>query len=72
MFTVSGAGAQQGMPLVIEGTGTGERTDYITSKGVYLGSSLTQTSQSMVSLPTNNMTIPMTTTVTSTVERVKG
>lgn len=72
VFTVSGAGAQQGMALVIEGTGTGERTDYITSKGVYLGSSLTQTSQSTVSLPANNMTIPMTTTVTSKVERVKG
>jgi hypothetical protein len=72
VFTVSGVGEQQGMPLTIEGTGTGERTDYITSKGVYLGSALTQTSQSTVSLPANNMTIPMTTTVTSKVERVKG
>lgn len=71
-FTVSGAGEQQGMALVIEGTGSGERTDYITSKGVYLGSALTQTSKSTVSLPVNNMTIPMTTTVTSKVERVKG
>ena len=43
VFTVSGVGEQQGMPLTIEGTGTGERTDYITSKGVYLGSALTQT-----------------------------
>lgn len=71
-FTVSGAGAQQGMALVIEGTGTGQRTDYITSKGVYLGSSLNQTSNSTVTLPANGMTIPMTTTVTSKVERVKG
>lgn len=72
VFSVSGAGEQQGMALTIEGTGTGERTDYITSKGVYLGSALTQTSKSTVSLPANNMTIPMTTTVTSRVERVKG
>jgi hypothetical protein len=72
VFTVSGAGEQQGTALVIEGTGTGERTDYITSKGAYLGSALTQMSQSTVSLPANNMTIPMTTTVTSKVERVKG
>jgi hypothetical protein len=71
-FTVSGAGAQQNMALVIEGTGTGERTDYITSKGVYLGSALLQTSKSTVTLPANGMTIPMTTTVTSRVERVKG
>lgn len=71
-FTVAGAGAQQGMALVVEGSGTGERTDYITSKGVYLGSALTQTSKSMISLPANGMTIPMTTTVTSRVERVKG
>ena len=71
-FTVAGAGAQQGMALVIEGTGTGERTDYITSKGVYMGSALTQTSKSTVSLPANGMTIPMATTVTSRVERVKG
>jgi hypothetical protein len=70
-FTVAGAGAQQGMALVIEGTGTGERTDYITSKGVYMGSALTQTSKSTVSLPANGMTIPMTTTVTSKVERLK-
>jgi hypothetical protein len=69
-FTVSGAGAQQNMAIVIEGTGTGERTDYITSKGVYLGSALVQTSKSTVSLPANGMTIPMTTTVTSRVERV--
>ena len=60
VFTVSGAGAQQGMALVIEGTGTGERTDYITSKGVYMGSALTQTSKSTVSLPADGMTIPMT------------
>ena len=71
-FTVSGAGAQQNMAIVIEGTGTGERTDYITSKGVYLGSALMQTSKSTVTLPANGMTIPMTTTVTSRVERVKG
>lgn len=71
-FTVSGAGAQQNMAIVIEGTGAGERTDYITSKGVYLGSALVQTSKSTVSLPANGMTIPMTTTVTSKVERVKG
>jgi hypothetical protein len=71
-FTVSGAGAQQNMALVIEGTGTGERTDYITSTGVYLGSALLQTSKSTVTLPANGMTIPMTTTVTSRVERVKG
>jgi hypothetical protein len=71
-FTVAGAGAQQGMALVVEGTGTGERTDYITSKGVYLGSALMQTSKSLISLPANGMTIPMTTTVTSRVERVKG
>jgi hypothetical protein len=72
VFTLSGAGEQQGTALVIEGTGTGERTDYITSKGTYLGSALIQTSKSVVSLPANGMTIPMTTTVTSTVERVKG
>jgi hypothetical protein len=60
------------MALVIEGTGTGQRTDYITSKGVYLGSALNQTSNSTVTLPANGMTIPMTTTVTSKVERVKG
>jgi hypothetical protein len=71
-FTVAGAGAQQGTALVIEGAGTGERTDYITSKGVYMGSTLTQTSKSTVSLPANGMTIPMTTVVTSRVERVKG
>jgi hypothetical protein len=71
-FTVSGAGAQQNMAIVIEGTGTGERTDYITSKGVYLGSALVQSSKSTVTLPANGMTIPMTTTVTSKVERVKG
>jgi hypothetical protein len=39
---------------------------------VYMGSALTQTSKSTVSLPANGMTIPMTTTVTSRVERVKG
>jgi hypothetical protein len=71
-FTVAGAGAQQNMAMVIEGTGTGERTDFITSKGVYLGSTTTQTAKSTISLPANNMTIPMTTTVTSKVERVKG
>jgi hypothetical protein len=71
-FTVAGAGAQQNMAMVIEGTGTGERTDFITSKGIYLGSTLTQTAKSTISLPANNMTIPMTTTVTSKVERVKG
>lgn len=71
-FTVSGTGAQQNTAIVIEGTGTGERTDYITPKGVYLGSSLTQTSKSTVTLPANGMTIPMTTTVNSKVERVKG
>jgi hypothetical protein len=71
-FSVAGAGAQQGMALVIEGTGTGRRTDYITSKGVYLGSALTQNSKSTVSIPASGMTIPMTTTVTSRVERVKG
>jgi hypothetical protein len=72
VFSLSGAGEQQGMALTIEGTGTGERTDYITSKGAYLGSALMQTSKSTVALPANGMTIPMTTTVTSTVERVKG
>lgn len=72
VFTVSGSGEQQGTALVIEGTGTGERTDYITSKGAYLGSALMQTSKSIVTLPANGMTIPMTTTVTSRVERVKG
>lgn len=71
-FTVAGVGQQQGMALTIEGTGTGEREDYISSKGVYLGSELTQSSTSTVSLPANGMTIPMTTTVTSRVERVKG
>ena len=71
-FSVSGAGAQQGMALVIEGEGTGQRTDYVTSKGVYLGSSLTQSSKSTITLPANSMTIPMTTSVTSRVERVKG
>jgi hypothetical protein len=71
-FTVAGSGSQQQTALVIEGTGTGERTDYITSKGIYLGSALTQTSKSTVSLPAAGMTIPMTTTVTSKVERVKG
>jgi hypothetical protein len=69
-FTVAGAGEQQGMALVIEGTGTGERTDYITSKGVYMGSALTQTSKSTISLPASGMTIPMTTTVTSKVEKL--
>jgi hypothetical protein len=69
-FTVAGAGAQQGTALVIEGAGTGERTDYITAKGVYLGSALMQTSKSTVSLPANGMTIPMTTTVTSRVEKI--
>jgi hypothetical protein len=72
VFSLSGAGEQQGMALTIEGTGTGERTDYISSKGAYLGSALLQTSKSTVSLPANGMTIPMTTTVTSKVERVKG
>lgn len=72
VFSLSGAGEQQGMALTIEGTGTGERTDYISSKGAYLGSALMQTSKSTVSLPANGMTIPMTTTVTSKVERVKG
>ena len=72
VFSLSGAGEQQGTALVIEGTGTGERTDYITAKGTYLGSALTQTSKSTVSLPATGMTIPMTTTVTSRVERVKG
>ena len=70
-FTVAGAGAQQGMALVVEGAGTGERTDYITSKGVYLGSALTQTSKSTISLPANGMTIPMTTAVTSRVEKIQ-
>ena len=70
-FTVAGTGSQQGMVLVIEGTGTGQRTDYITAKGVYLGSALSQNSKSTISLPANGMTIPMTTAVTSTVERVK-
>ena len=70
-FSVSGAGAAEGQTLVIEGTGTGERTDYITSKGVYLGSALTQKSSSTISLPANNMTIPMTTEVNSRVEKVK-
>jgi hypothetical protein len=70
-FSVSGAGAAEGQALVIEGTGTGERTDYISSKGVYLGSALTQRSNSTISLPANNMTIPMTTAVTSRVESVK-
>lgn len=71
-FTVAGAGAQDNTAMVIEGSGTGERTDFITSKGVYLGSALTQTAKSTISLPANNMTIPMTTTVTSKVERVRG
>ncbi|MGQ0714212.1 MAG: hypothetical protein ACT4PJ_10815 [Gemmatimonadaceae bacterium] len=71
-FTVAGSGAAENTAMVIEGTGTGERTDYITSQGVYLGSALTQTAKSTISLPANNMTIPMTTTVTSTVQRVKG
>jgi hypothetical protein len=70
-FSVSGVGAAEGEALVIEGTGTGERTDYITSKGVYLGSALTQKSNSTISLPATNMTIPMTTSVTSRVEKVK-
>ena len=72
VFSLAGAGEQQGTALTIEGTGTGERTDYITSKGAYLGSALMQTSKSVVTLPVNGMTIPMTTTVTSKVERVKG
>jgi hypothetical protein len=69
-FSVAGAGAQQGMAIVIEGTGTGQRTDYITSKGVYLGSSLTQNAKSTVQVPASGMTIPMTTTVTSKVEKI--
>ena len=67
---MSALARQPNMAIVIEGTGTGERTDYITSKGVYLGSALVQTSKSTVSLPANGMTIPMTTTVTSRVEKI--
>ena len=70
-FTVAGSGVQQETAIVVEGSGTGERTDYITSKGVYMGSALTQTSKSTVTLPANGMTIPMTTTVTSKVEKLR-
>ena len=71
-FTIAGSGAPEGTPLVLEGTGTGQRSDYVTSKGIYLGSETTQTSKSTITLPANGMTIPMTTSVTSKVERKRG
>ncbi|MFN2400203.1 MAG: hypothetical protein ABR543_16435 [Gemmatimonadaceae bacterium] len=69
-LTTTGSGSQGGQALVFDGTGTTSGMTYVSKKGVYLGSSSTQNQAMTITVPAAGMTIPMTTAVTSKVERL--
>ena len=70
-ITTSGSGSQGGQAFVIEGKGTGTSTEYVSVKGVYLGSNGSQNADMTISVPGAGMTIPMTRVATTKVELVK-
>jgi hypothetical protein len=70
--SLQGHQSQSGQQLQVEGSGTGSRTYYISTSGVYLGSSATDNMRMVITLPGTGQTVPVAQTLTWSVELVPG
>jgi hypothetical protein len=69
-MTMNGDGEQGGQELLLDGKGTVTGKLYVSAAGSLLGGQITNDAQMSVSVPAANMTIPITQTSTSKIERV--
>jgi hypothetical protein len=69
---MSGAGEQGGNELVLDGTGNVTGKLYVSAAGGLLGGHIENDAQMSVTVPAANMTIPITQTSTSKIERIAG
>ena len=69
-LTMSGTGSQQGTDLVLAGSGSATGASWISTTGVYLGASSTQTLELTVQVPMANLTIPIKQTTVTKIERL--
>jgi len=69
-LSMSGTGNQQGTDLILNGAGTANGVSYIGETGVYLGATSTQDLSITVEVPAASMTIPISQTTLTKVERI--
>lgn len=67
-LTMAGTQSQMGQSLTIDGAGTGEGIYYLSTSGVYLGSTATEQMQMKIVRKDTGQTIPVTQAVSSKVE----
>lgn len=72
ILSMTGEGEQGGSELTLDGTGTVTGKLYVSSKGGLLGGRMENSSLINVAVPAANMTIPITQTSTSIMERVSA
>jgi hypothetical protein len=71
MTKLSGTGEMQGSPVTMDGKGDGSGTTYVSTKGVFLGSSGSNNISFTLTFPSNGMSVPVTQNVTSSVTEIK-
>lgn len=69
--SLSGSGTPQGQPATMEGTSNAKGTLLVSQKGVFVGSQSEDQSNVKIVLAANGMEIGVTSTVNTTVEKVK-
>ena len=69
---LNGSGTAQGQSMVLEGTGSADEMRYISSKGLVLGATGTESSDINVSIPAMGATIPITRNSTSKIELIRA
>lgn len=69
--SLSGSGAPQGQPMTMEGVSNGKGTLFMSTKGVFVGSTSEDQANIKITLAANGMEIGVTTTANTKVEKVK-
>jgi hypothetical protein len=70
-LSMSGTGNQDGADLILSGAGTANGVSYIAQNGVYLGARSEQELSLKVEVPAASLTIPITQTTVTKIERVR-
>lgn len=71
-LTMTGEGEQNGMALVLDGTGTLSGKLFYSAAGGLIGGEMENSAEMSVTVPAQNMVVPITQVSTSKIERVGG
>lgn len=67
--SIAGSGEVQGQPMAVEGNGTGTGTWLVTSRGAFLGATLSDSMATKVTMAASGIEVTGSTTATTTVSR---